>query len=100
MPKPSIPNKRDEAINNLINSIASEENALANIITAEGRKLEKVTNMNSVDADTLLCVNKSVQLTINAITRLEVLLATKLDSISCEVCPTPCQCDKCNRMED
>lgn len=100
MPKPPIFDKRNEAINNLIDSIADEEKALADIITAEGKKLEKVVSLNPVDTDTLLCVNKSVQLTINAITRLEVLLATKLDSISCEVCPTPCKPDKCDRKDD
>lgn len=95
MPKPPIPKpSRTDVINNLIDSIAQEENALAEILSAESDKIEKVVNSNYVDTDTLLCVNKSVQLTINAITRLEVLLATKLDSISCEVCPKPCKCHK------
>lgn len=95
MSKPSIQKpSRNEAINNIINSIAHEENALADIVTAESQKIQKVVNCDYVDTDTLLCVNKSVQLTINAITRLEVLLATKLDSISCEICPTPCKCHK------
>lgn len=92
MPKPPIPKpSRTDVINNLIDSIAQEESSLAEILSAEGEKIEKVVHSNYVDTDTILCVNKSVQSTINAITRLEVLLATKLDSISCEICPQHCK---------
>ncbi|MEG0073165.1 MAG: hypothetical protein RR922_01530 [Clostridia bacterium] len=80
---------RDQAITDVIESVALEETALSHILNAEGEKLQAVIAMPGVTADELLIVNKSVQKMVNAITRLETILQGKIDIFSCEICPNP-----------
>jgi hypothetical protein len=88
---------RDQAITNLIGSVALEETALANILQAEGEKIKAVIAAEDVTTDEIMCVNKSVQSMTGAITMLEIVLKTKLDLVSCEICP---QCTQTNDEED
>ncbi|MEG0873189.1 MAG: hypothetical protein RSE00_04455 [Clostridia bacterium] len=78
---------RDQAITDIIESVALEETALSHILNAEGEKLQAVIAMPSVTADELLTVNSSVQKMVNSITRLESILQAKIDLFSCEICP-------------
>ncbi|MEG2310889.1 MAG: hypothetical protein RSB76_02760 [Clostridia bacterium] len=80
---------RDQAITDLIESVALEETALSHILNAEGEKLQAVIAMPGVSATDLLTVNCSVQKMVNSITRLENVLQGKIEIFSCEICPLP-----------
>lgn len=70
--------KVDEAIADLIESIALEEAALAHILNAEGEKLQKVICSRHVSIGTLLETNESVENMVTKITALEKELVEKL----------------------
>ncbi|MEG1698895.1 MAG: hypothetical protein RR271_04660, partial [Oscillospiraceae bacterium] len=55
------------------------ETGLSHIINAEGEKIQKFVAMPGVTAAQLLDVNTSVQQTINAISKLEMILQSKLE---------------------
>lgn len=68
---------RQEAITDLIGSVALEQTALSHILNAEGEKLQAIIACES-DVDTLLAANKSVRAMVDTITRLELVLQSKL----------------------
>lgn len=78
---------RDQAVTDLIQSVALEETALSHILNAEGEKLQAVIAMKEIGTKELLCVNKSVQSMVNAVTRLEMVLQAKLELVACDICP-------------
>lgn len=90
--------KRRDAITDIIESVALEQAALSHILNAEGEKIQKVVNSRPynddvvenppVDTEKLLEVNKSVRDTIDAVTRLEVILQSKLNLFK------DCLCDE------
>ncbi|MEG1394121.1 MAG: hypothetical protein RSD04_00055 [Clostridia bacterium] len=73
---------REQAITDLIESVALEETGLSHIINAEGEKIQAVVKVANVTPAQLLEVNKSVQDMIKAITSLEMVLENKLDLFS------------------
>ena len=77
---------REEAVGDIIESVALEEFALAHILNAESEKLMAAVNNSSTTAEELMAINKSVKSTISAITRLEMLLQAKLDLFSSTIC--------------
>lgn len=79
---------RTQAVTDLIESIALEETALSHILNAEGEKIQAAVAMTDVTTSELLCVNKSVEAMVNAISRLEMVLQAKLELVSCEICPS------------
>lgn len=91
MSVPVIPrNTRCEAITDIISSVALEQAALAHILNAEGEKLQNVI-ANTTDVGKLLDTNKSVERMVNAVSRLEMVLQSKLDLFEdclCNDCPT------------
>ena len=76
---------RDQAITDLIESVALEETALSHILNAEGEKMQAVIGMPDVTPEQLFKLNSSVQHTINAVTRLEMMLQAKLDLFSFDI---------------
>lgn len=70
---------RYQAISDLIESVALQETGLSHIINAEGEKIQAIVAMAGVSPDQLLAVNTSVQDTVNAVSRLEMILQNKLD---------------------
>lgn len=68
---------RDQAISDIIESVALQEAGLAHIINAEGEKIQKVV-ATTTNVDELLAVNKSVEDMLITVSRLEVLLQSKL----------------------
>jgi len=77
---------RCEAITDLIESVALGEAALAHILNAEGEKLQAVIAKKPCTSE-LLKVNKSVQKMVTAVTRLEMVLQSKLelfDEVDCD----------------
>lgn len=73
-----ISGPREQAITDIIESVALEEAGLAHILNAEGEKLQRIIAMPDVSAEELLQVNKSVRSLTNAVTMLETILAGKL----------------------
>lgn len=86
----SYPISRNQAISNIIDSVAKEQAALANILEAEGDKLKKLVFMPCVCPEVLLAANKSVEKTVKAIARLETVLQSKLELFDDCLCPCPC----------
>lgn len=77
---------REEAVGDLIESIAMEESALAHILNAESEKLMVVINSADASAHDLIVINASVQSTVSAISRLEMLLQAKLSLLRATIC--------------
>lgn len=69
---------RNQAITDIIQSVALEQAALAHILNAEGEKLQKVI-ANTSDQEKLLDINRSVEKMVNAVSRLELILQSKLE---------------------
>lgn len=78
---------RCQAISDIIESVALEQTAIAHILNAEGEKLQKITQ-TACNPNQLLAVNDSVQSMVSALTKLELLLQSKLELFA------PCLCDK------
>ena len=76
---------RTQAISDMIESVALEQTGLSHILNAEGEKIQKVVANGTVEE--ILEVNQSVQSVINAVARLEMVLQSKLELFSCNVCP-------------
>ncbi len=76
---------REQAITDLIESVALQETALSHIINAEGEKMQAIIAMEDVTSDQLLALNKLVEQMIGAITRLEMMLQAKLELFADEL---------------
>jgi hypothetical protein len=69
-----------QSINDVIESIALEEAALAHILNAEGEKIQKVVNDKCTSVAGILDVNKSVNETIKNVIKMQMLLQFKLEN--------------------
>jgi hypothetical protein len=76
---------REQAITDIIESIALQETALAHIMNAEGEKMQAIIAMQDVTPEQLLALNRSVVQMINAVTRLEMTLQSKLELFTDEL---------------
>ncbi|MEG2421990.1 MAG: hypothetical protein RSB55_10565 [Oscillospiraceae bacterium] len=74
-----------QAINDIIESVALEETGLSHILNAEGEKIQKMLAIPGVTADQLLAVNASVQATVDAVTKLNMVLQSKLALFSGQI---------------
>ena len=88
---PHHDDNRCKAISDLIKSVAEEQEALARILEAEHKKIEKTTELCGTDVDDLVRIDKSVERVLAAVTRLELALQLKLALFEECLCPdTPC----------
>ncbi len=71
-------NHRCEAISEIISSVAAEQKGLASILNIESEKIKYMMAISKEPQD-ILDVNKSVEKMISSITKLEVILASKLE---------------------
>lgn len=81
---------RCQAITDIIASVALEQAALSHILNAEGEKLQRIVNAAGATPAQMLATNKSVEKMINAVSRLEMVLQSKLelfDGCLCAPCP-------------
>lgn len=85
--------ERFEAISDLIESVAEEQEALARILEAEHKKIEKTADLCDVDVDDLVKIDKSVERVLAAVTRLELALQLKLALFDECLCPDKHHCD-------
>lgn len=79
---------REDAVTDLIESVALQETALSHILNAEGEKMQKIIGMKDATPDQLMKLNKSVEQMVNAITHLEMVLQAKLELFSSELTTT------------
>ena len=77
---------REQAITDIIESVALQETALSHILNAEGEKIQKMVAMEDVTPDVLLATNKSVESMVNAVSRLEMILQSKLSGFEGCLC--------------
>ena len=68
----------EQAITDIINSIAMEEAALSNILNSEGELIQKTKNV-ACDVDDLVLLNESVNDVIKNIAKLQMLIQFKLE---------------------
>ena len=73
---------REQAITDIIESVALEETALSHILNAEGEKIQKMVAIPEM----LLATNKSVESMVNAVSRLEMILHSKLTAFDSCLC--------------
>ena len=78
---------RNQAITDLIQSVALQETALSHMLNAEGEKMQAIIGMPDVTSDNLMDMNKSVNKLINAATRLEMTLLAKLEMFAGQSAP-------------
>lgn len=78
---------REQAITDLVTSVALEEAALAHILNAEGEKIQKIVAEAST-AEEMIAVNTSVQEMVESITDLELVLQAKLTLFADSLNPT------------
>jgi len=69
----------EQSLNELIYSIAMEEDALAHIICAETGKIHAAINTPGITIKELLCINNYVDDALGSIIRLENFLTAKLE---------------------
>ena len=79
---------RAQAITDIIQSVALQETALSHILNAEGEKIQKMVTMPDVTPEILLATNKSVESMVNAVSRLEMILQSKLATFEGCLCDT------------
>jgi len=70
---------RQQAVTDIIQSVALQEAALAHMMNAEGEKMQKIIGMDDVSTEDLFKLNKSVSQLVSAIARLEMLFVAKLE---------------------
>ena len=78
---PKCPVTREQAITDIIESIALEEAGLAHIINAEGEKIQKGKEI-ACNVDELVTLNASVKDTLTNIIKIQMLLQFKLEEIA------------------
>ncbi len=83
-----------EALADIVESIAHQENGIAKILDSESKKICKAICMAEC-VDDLIKVNKSVQDTIKQINNVQIVLIGKLQEVS-DICDGCCE-DDCGR---
>ena len=73
----------EQALADILESIALEEAALAHIMNAEGQKIQAVAPENgTINVEDALAVNASVNTTLKTIFKIQALLQFKLENVT------------------
>lgn len=81
---PQIDLKREDMVNLLLASVALEEIGMGHLLNAEAEKLQKVIQSAACGEShlqNLLQLNESVERTVNALNRMQMLLQAKMENI-------------------
>lgn len=78
---------RDQAVTDLIQSVALQETALSHILNAQGEEMQAVICDAEATPEQLLELNDSINKLLNSVTRLEIVLQSKLEQYSNEQVP-------------
>ena len=80
---PALPRvSLDQAVIDLLESIALQESSLSHILCAESQKMEAALSMEELDLCKLLEVNDSATNMVHAVANLELVLKEKLEFIA------------------
>lgn len=82
-PRPQ--NSRCDAITRLIEAVAEQQEALARILEAEHKKIEKVTQNYGASVDDLVEIDESVEQILAAVTRLDLFRDCLCPDTPCSV---------------
>lgn len=77
---------REQAVGDIIESIAMEEKSIAHVLNAESEKLNKIISTPNVTAQQLIAANKSIKNTVDTIIMLESVLQSKLALFESMIC--------------
>ena len=72
----------DQAVIDLLESIALQESALSHILCAESQKMKAAMELDGLDLCKLLEVNDSATNMVHAVANLELVLKDKLEFVS------------------
>ncbi len=86
---------RQQAITDIFQSVALQQTALSHILNAEGEKIQKAESL-CLSTDEMLKINNSVKNMVNSVTKLEMILQSKLQLFKNKVCFSDC-CDTLNK---
>lgn len=75
----------DQAINNLITSIAIEENTLSKIINTEAQKLDHIINTSGITPHDLNHAQNCLNSMNQAISKLELILKAKMEFFDSQI---------------
>lgn len=78
---------RAQAITDIMESVALEDAALSHILNVEGKQIQRMVAMLDAAPEVLLATNKSAKSMVNTVSRLEMILQSKLsifDGCLCE----------------
>ena len=78
---------RNQAITDLIQSVALQETALSHMLNAEGEKMQAIIAMPNATLEDMMEMNESVNKLVNAVTRLEMMFLAKLELFADQVVP-------------
>lgn len=78
-------NAYPQQITDIIESVALEQAALAQLMQAEGAKIQTAVSQGSISQEELLCINKSVADVISSIQLLEIILKQKMSVLDCQI---------------
>ncbi|GAB6139116.1 hypothetical protein [Halanaerobaculum tunisiense] len=82
MSRPEIPTRdRDEALVDLLESIALEETALANFINAEAEKTQRIIADCNITPDEIIDFQKNMSKVMKTVIKKEMLLQFKLEDV-------------------
>ena len=85
---------RDDAVNQILSSIAMEELGLSHILNAEGEKIQHVLGTlegqtpSGATVQDLLAIDESVRATIDSVRQTQATLREKMESALAAVLPT------------
>lgn len=80
------PSPREQAVSDLVESVALQQTALSHILNAEGEKLQKILSISDITPETILLTNKSVESMVNSVSEMEMVLKMKLDLFKGCIC--------------
>lgn len=87
----------EDAISLVMSSVAMEEISLSKLIDAETNKLLHIVNKEDSCLKDIVLLNNSIDRTVKDITKLEILLQHKLESISAMLPQKDCGTDGCTK---
>lgn len=79
---------RNQAITDLVTSVALQETALSHILNAEGEQMQAIIASKGTTPAQMLELNSAVNKLVNSVTRMEMILQYKLETVTSELTPT------------
>jgi hypothetical protein len=83
------PFTRAQAITDIIASVAREQTALGRILDAEANKLVAVMSYQCANLQQIMEANQNLYRVVNAVSRMEMVLQSKLELFQDCLCPIP-----------